>query len=336
MSESDLIVDSWYLGKYRDVALAGVPADTHYETWGWHEGRDPDALFDTSWYLAHNPDVAAAHVDPLWHYDTFGWHEGRDPSAAFDSSDYLARNPDVAAAGVDPLTHYLLHGQAEGRHIDPSGTALGGPSPPPTQHTIMGTMGSDTLEGTSGADAMYGRGGHDILHALDGNDLLYGGGSFDWLYGGNGADRLYGGSGDDALFGGDGTNVLYGGGGNDNFGFVLNETFNLDNTISAEQFGHNVIADWNNGDRIYIGTHQHIPTGGDEDFYETVNFYSVDTNQNGRTDAGDTDVSEVNGSTIIDLGQLASPWARGSETPEGTVTIAHVLGLTQAVFMAGE
>ena len=39
--------------------------------------------FDAQYYLLHNPDVAAAGVDPLLHYNTVGWHEGRNPNALF-------------------------------------------------------------------------------------------------------------------------------------------------------------------------------------------------------------------------------------------------------------
>jgi serralysin len=53
----------------------------------------------------------------LLHYRLFGWHEGRDPSANFDTLGYLTANPDVAAAGVDPLGHYLQFGIYEGRPV---------------------------------------------------------------------------------------------------------------------------------------------------------------------------------------------------------------------------
>jgi len=52
----------------------------------------------------------------------FGWHEGRDPSAGFDTTGYLAANPDVAAAGVNPLDHYLMFGVYEGRAVVNDGT----------------------------------------------------------------------------------------------------------------------------------------------------------------------------------------------------------------------
>ena len=88
----------YYLNHNPDVAAAGVDPFQHFQTVGWQEGRNPNALFDTNGYLATYGDVAAAHVNPLDHYNTFGWHEGRDPSPGFDTTDYLAAYADVAAA----------------------------------------------------------------------------------------------------------------------------------------------------------------------------------------------------------------------------------------------
>jgi hypothetical protein len=59
--------------------------------------------------------VAASNLNPLTHYEQFGWHEGRDPSAAFDTLGYLAANPDVTANHADPLLHFLQFGIHEGR-----------------------------------------------------------------------------------------------------------------------------------------------------------------------------------------------------------------------------
>ncbi len=112
-----LVDDLFYLANYKDVLAAGQDADTHYATYGWKEGRDPNALFSTTGYLAANPTVRASGQKPLDHYDATGWKEGRDPSAAFDNELYLARNPDVKAAGIDPLKHYIEYGQGEGRQI---------------------------------------------------------------------------------------------------------------------------------------------------------------------------------------------------------------------------
>ena len=62
----------------------------HFETTGWKEGRNPNALFDMNGYLAAYADVKAAGINPFDHYNQFGWHEGRDPSVGFDTTDYLA------------------------------------------------------------------------------------------------------------------------------------------------------------------------------------------------------------------------------------------------------
>ncbi|MER2264955.1 SdrD B-like domain-containing protein [Methylobacterium oxalidis] len=115
----------FYLLSNPDVAKAALAvggdsytyALQHYQTYGWHEGRNPNAVFDTNFYLAANPSLKAGSVDPLTSYDTVGWKQGRDPSASFHTNAYLAANPDVKAAGIDPLLHYLEFGMLEGRHL---------------------------------------------------------------------------------------------------------------------------------------------------------------------------------------------------------------------------
>jgi hypothetical protein len=57
----------------------------------------------------------------------FGWHEGRDPSAVFSTNGYLTTYTDVAADGGNPLQHYLQFGMAEGRsptRMHAAGTVL--------------------------------------------------------------------------------------------------------------------------------------------------------------------------------------------------------------------
>jgi hypothetical protein len=105
----------FYLSHNPDVDQAGVNALDHYNTSGFHEGRDPNPFFDTSFYLAVNKDVAASGVNPLDHFHQSGWKQGRDPSANFDTTLYLIHNPDVAAAQIDPLEHFLRFGFFEGR-----------------------------------------------------------------------------------------------------------------------------------------------------------------------------------------------------------------------------
>jgi VCBS repeat-containing protein len=124
---SSLVDDLYYDSLYHDVYLAGVDPEQHYAQYGWKEGRNPDAYFDTNYYLNQNPDVKAAGINPLDHYDTYGWKEGRNPSANFSTVDYELANPDVAAAKVDPLTHYLSQGELEGRLEFPVNAGTAGP-----------------------------------------------------------------------------------------------------------------------------------------------------------------------------------------------------------------
>jgi hypothetical protein len=112
---SPLVDDLFYYGSNKDVWRDGMDADTHYARFGWQEGRDPNAVFDTHAYLDAYQDVAAANMDPLAHYHTFGWKEGRDPSASFHTNAYEAANPDVRAEQIDPMLHYLQFGAVEGR-----------------------------------------------------------------------------------------------------------------------------------------------------------------------------------------------------------------------------
>ncbi|MFC4168186.1 Ig-like domain-containing protein [Teichococcus aestuarii] len=120
----------YYLAMNPDVAAAGADPLAHYMEFGWHEGRDPNALFDVAYYLNQNQDVAAAGIDPLAHYTEFGWREGREPSYAFSGDLYLQNNTDVAEAGLNPLVHYLYFGMAEERAAFQSTPEVTGPQNP--------------------------------------------------------------------------------------------------------------------------------------------------------------------------------------------------------------
>jgi len=112
---SPLVDDLFYYSTYRDIWNAHADPDAHYNSFGWHEGRDPNAFFSTALYLSANPDVRASGVNPLSHFDTSGWKEGRISSINFDPAQYLSANPDVATANIDPLGHFLANGAQEGR-----------------------------------------------------------------------------------------------------------------------------------------------------------------------------------------------------------------------------
>src|SRR5262249_937616 len=108
-----LVDNLFYDSQNHDVWNAHVDPTLHYMTFGWKEGRDPDAFFSTSTYLSKYADVRVAGVNPLTHFEQFGWKEGRDPSINFDTNAYLNANLDVKAAGADPLQQFLQHGEAE-------------------------------------------------------------------------------------------------------------------------------------------------------------------------------------------------------------------------------
>ena len=88
----------------------------HVATFRRADGAFEQARFQGNGFFRHvGAETRAAGVNPLQHYHDFGWREGRDPSAAFDTQGYLVNNPDVAAANIDPLEHYLMFGIYEGR-----------------------------------------------------------------------------------------------------------------------------------------------------------------------------------------------------------------------------
>jgi len=70
--------------------------------------------FDQAFYLRTYPDVAEVGADALDHFTTYGWREGRDPNAEFSVSGYLVAFPAVAASGVNPFVHFLSHGRPRG------------------------------------------------------------------------------------------------------------------------------------------------------------------------------------------------------------------------------
>lgn len=130
LATTPLFDAGYYLLHNPDVQATGIDPLTHFEKWGWAEGRDPSAGFSEAKYLDAYADVKAAHINPLLHYIQWGQAAGRSAFAVtpavpteatmFDAKYYLAHNPDVAAAGIDPLTHFEKSGWSEGR--DPTAT----------------------------------------------------------------------------------------------------------------------------------------------------------------------------------------------------------------------
>lgn len=77
------------------------------------------ALFDPTFYALKYPDIARTGADPFEHYLNFGWKEGRDPSARFNTLYYTERAM-PGEAERNPLEHYVRVGAARGDRADPS------------------------------------------------------------------------------------------------------------------------------------------------------------------------------------------------------------------------
>ena len=75
-------------------------------------------LFDADYYLATYSDIQPS-MDPIRHYCEYGWREGRNPSAEFNTQGYLAAYNDVKDAGINPLWHYVVFGRYEARCANP-------------------------------------------------------------------------------------------------------------------------------------------------------------------------------------------------------------------------
>ncbi|MDO9708337.1 calcium-binding protein [Paracraurococcus lichenis] len=113
---------SGYYSAYLEIKQAGLDGYNHYLTYGFREGRDPSAAFDTTLYLLQNPDVAKAGLNPLQHYLFYGQAEGRAAHPAvgfsiaqgFDAEYYLLSNPAVGQAGLDAFQHWSQYGWRAG------------------------------------------------------------------------------------------------------------------------------------------------------------------------------------------------------------------------------
>ena len=94
----------------------------------------------------------------------------------------------------------------------------------PTECTIKGTNGSDSLVGTPGPDVICALDGDDFIKALGGDDIIFAGkgsdfvssdGDNDIVFGEEGNDVITGASGDDVILGGPGNDQLSGANGDD-------------------------------------------------------------------------------------------------------------------------
>lgn len=75
--------------------------------------------FDAAFYLEKNPDIASMGIDPWTHFQEYGWKEGRDPNPMFDVAWYAENNPGFVESGIDPVTYFLEEGIYEGTGTAP-------------------------------------------------------------------------------------------------------------------------------------------------------------------------------------------------------------------------
>lgn len=109
-----LLDTDWYLRSYPDVVHSGLDAEEHFAKYGFYEGRNPNAFFDTDWY--RHLYALAPGQNCLQHYLVEGWRAGNEPSIFFDSEWYgsqLGRTGNL----IPPLEHFWTQGWKQ--HVDP-------------------------------------------------------------------------------------------------------------------------------------------------------------------------------------------------------------------------
>ena len=85
----------------------------------------------------------------------------------------------------------------------------------PSECTIKGTNGSDSLVGTPGPDVICALDGDDFIKALGGDDIIFAGKGSDFISADGDNDIVFGEEGNDVISGASGNDVLIGGPGND-------------------------------------------------------------------------------------------------------------------------
>jgi glycosyltransferase involved in cell wall biosynthesis len=63
--------------------------------------------FDPAYYRAQYPDVSDSGIDPFDHYMTFGYLEGRQPNAWFSPAKHMVNIPRAERKNVNAFLHYL-------------------------------------------------------------------------------------------------------------------------------------------------------------------------------------------------------------------------------------
>ncbi|MCF1504913.1 glycosyltransferase [Afifella sp. H1R] len=120
ISESGLLHETWYRGKYPDVVAVPDPL-RHYIDWGIREGRSPNPYFDPTWYTKEHR-YALRGLPPILHYLRHGWQNGCDPSAAFSLTHYSNLTGWSPRDG-EPIARFMKEGLPQApalRPVDPA------------------------------------------------------------------------------------------------------------------------------------------------------------------------------------------------------------------------
>lgn len=81
----------------------------------WRRLLHESGLFDPTWYASRYPDIQNSKLNAESHFLSFGIHEGRDPGPHFSQIRYALHYKDVLLGRTLPLVHYLQHGRHEDR-----------------------------------------------------------------------------------------------------------------------------------------------------------------------------------------------------------------------------
>ncbi|WP_404380559.1 hypothetical protein [Caenispirillum salinarum] len=197
-------------------------------------GQDAANVINNIWY-AVNPSAVAPEYDPtnplsyaaqLFQASTTPEH---DITRFTESFPELLKSPIYGDLGADDFL--IIDNFDYGVSVDTITTLSPAAADMVAAADVVGMLGDDiddVLVGSGKTDLMDGREGNDILKGRQGDDRMWGGEDDDVLFGNGGSDILNGEEGNDRLEGGGGK-----------------DTFVLDGV-----FGHDVIADWRNGETL--------------------------------------------------------------------------------------
>lgn len=254
-------------------------------------------------------------------------------------------NQDNIRAGYENLSSIKNSMTQDATGVDRFINAMGGddfiiiqdePNPAdtrPSDDTIHGGSGNDSISSGMGDDTLYGDAGNDMLAGGRGADRLYGGSGSDCLFGGRDNDEIHGGTGADKLFGGDGADVIFGGADDD---LIYGEGDSLGDA------GRDTLNGGYGNDTLIGGALADTLTGGAGD--DSFQYLAATDLSQGHTDVitdfqhwdgvhGDRiDLSRIDPNATL-AGNQSFFFSEGPSTVRGALWLGEVVGGEQKVFM---